>query len=155
MEIGAFEYEQGGETDKVPEWFGKYTDKLRQEKTDLLAEVDRLSEMNLENLTQHIGGNVNELPYEFLQTIFIDGSDDPRVADILREKRGEYLKSHPEKQVAKGASEGIIAHDGRFIPKALWDTATDSEKRGVMVGSTCFHYNSETPGMGSSPEDRF
>lgn len=143
------------EVANIPAWYGQYTDRLRESNEDLLAEVDRLSHMTLDQLEDKLGGKIEELPYEFLQTMFIDGSDHPEVADVLRRKRQGYLKDHPEQEVAKGAAEGIITFDGRFVPKKLWDTATDSEKRGALVGSTCFHYNSDTPGMGSSPQDRF
>jgi hypothetical protein len=90
-----------------------------------------------------------------LKTLFIDGAGDPRVAGMLRKKRTEYLKLHPEEQAGRGASDGVITYDGRFISKKDWDSATDSEKRAILVGATCFHYNSDTPGMGSSPSDRW
>src|SRR5258706_6642414 len=111
--------------------------------------------MDLGKLKKHMGGDINEVSYEFLETLFIDGSDSQEVANVLRTKRQEYLRNHPEKQVAKGAGEGIITYDGRFISREMWNSATDSEKRGALVGSTCFHYNSDTPGMGSDPKDRF
>jgi len=96
------------------------------------------------------------LPYEFLDTLFINGSDNELVGTILRKKREAYVKKHPEKtRGVPGAGKGIITFDGRFIPQSTWISATDSEKRGALVGSTCFHYNSETPGMGSDPSDRF
>lgn len=146
--------EKGKEV-RVPEWFKKYSDNLRGKKVDPLVEVNNLANMKLDQLKKHMGGNINELPYELLQTLFIDGSDSAEVADVLKLKRKEYLLNHPEKQMARGASEGIITYDGRFISKEVWNTASDSEKRGALVGSTCFHYNSDTPGMGSSPKDRW
>jgi len=103
-----------------------------------------------------LGGKIEELPYETLNTLFIDGTDDPDVATLLRIKREQHVKIHPEDtRGVPGVDVGISTFDGRFINKATWDTATDSEKRGALVGSTCFHYNSDTPGMGSTPKDRF
>lgn len=145
-----------GEKVYVPEWFVKYANKLREDETDLLKEVDDLSKMTQDQVNKHIGGNFQELPYEFLDTMFIGGTDDERVAAELRKKREIYLKTHPEKsRGVSGIDKGIVTFDGRFIPQKTWVTATDSEKRGALVGSTCFHYNSDTPGMDSSPEDRF
>ena len=141
------------EMNHIPEWYRRYSEKLRQEKRDLIGEVESLSHMDSRELSSHIGGSIEELPYEFLQTMFIDGTDDVEVAGILRKKREGYLKDHPEKQVARGASEGIITFDGRFIPKEMWNTASPSQRIGWLVGSTCFHYNSDTPGMDSSPDD--
>lgn len=140
---------------EVPGWFEKYRQDVEKSGKDLLKEVELLATMKKTDLEEHLGGGIRELPYEVLETLFIDGSDDASVADVLRSKRKAYLETHPEKQIAKGASEGIITYDGRFIPKKQWDSASDSEKRGALVGSTCFHYESETPGMGSSPQDRF
>jgi hypothetical protein len=99
--------------------------------------------------------DLNTLTYEELCSIYPDGSDDTRVVGILRKKRETYLKKHPEEQVASGASNGVITYDGRVIPKSVWVTATPSEIRGALVGSTCFHYNSDTPGMDSDSKDRF
>lgn len=139
----------------TPEWFEHYKEKLIKNHKDPLEEVKALSSMTTEELEKHIGGKIGELPYEVLETLFIDGSDDQNVVGVLRTKRADYLKKHPEKQVSKGASEGIITFDGRFISKKVWETASASEKRGALVGSTCFHYNSDTPNMGSNPKDRF
>ena len=72
------------------------SEKLRQEKRDLIGEVESLSHMDSRELSSHIGGSIEELPYEFLQTMFIDGTDDVEVAGILRKKREGYLKDHPE-----------------------------------------------------------
>lgn len=138
-----------------PGWFDRYVQRVNRSNTDLLEEVRSLSGMSQSQLEGYLGGRIEELPYSVLQTLFIDGSDDRRVADVLRRKRAEYLEDHPEEAVARGASEGIITFDGRVISKKKWNSASDSEKRGALVGSTCFHYNSDTPGMGSSPDDRF
>ena len=145
-----------GEVIKVPDWYRKYSDRISVTGKDLLQEVKEVSEMNYELLNAHLGGNVDELPYEILQTLFITGTDDDKVAEILRGKRERYLLNHPEMRKSDPrAGMGIITYDGRFIPQKDWETATDSEKRAAMVGSTCFHFNSETPGMGSSPNDRW
>ena len=105
----------------------------------------------MEDISKEIGGNVSDLGYDLLRTLFSEGSDDEQMAEVLRAKRNEYFKAHPE-LVEK--VEGIIAYDGRVIPMNDWLDASDSEKRGILVGSTCFHYNSDTPGMDSSPNDR-
>lgn len=140
----------------VPMWFGEYTRKIQSDNGDLLVEVKLLSTLNKVKLNNHLGGNIEELPYKILQTLLIEGTDDEEVAEILRSKREIYLKTHPEeyKGVAN-AGLGIVAFDGRFISQTDWDTASDSEKRAVLVGSTCFHYNSGTPGMDSDPRDRW
>lgn len=153
MEIS---HEESGMTPEmhIPSWYRVYSEKLRQENVNLVEEVNRLSEMRLNDLERHLGGSIKELPYEFLQTLFIDGTDDEQVAGILRDKRQTYLKDHPEAyKGSKGASEGIVGFDGRVWSKAQWDKMTLSERQGVLVGSTCFHYESGTPGMTSNPED--
>lgn len=147
--------EECREVEFEPGWFSGYTGRLKKENKDLLEEIKELSGMPLGQVEMRIGGSLDDLPYQTLQTLFIDGSDDQKVAGILRSKRSQYLLVHPEEQKSRGASKGIITFDGRFIPKGVWQTATDSEKRGALVGSTCFHYNSDTPNMDSSPTDRF
>lgn len=150
------EEQQSGSEGSVPKWFDKYTSGLLKRKVDLLREVDELSKLNPGKLRGHLGGNIEELPYEVLETLFIGGSDNGDVAALLRKKREEYVRLHPEKsRGAQGADQGIITFNGRFIPQLMWSSASDSEKRGALVGSTCFHYNSDTPGMGSNPNDRF
>lgn len=140
---------------KVPKWFEEYADKFSRSGKQLKTEVFDMSKMTADELNKHLGGDFKELPYEALGTILSEGSDDLNVAKSLREMRETYLADHPEKQISKGASEGVITFDGRFISQKDWETATDSEKRAIMVGSTCIHFNSDTPGMGSSPKDRF
>ena len=140
----------------VPEWFGKYVNSIREKGSDLLAEINKLSTMKLAELNMYLGGNVDSLPYELLNTLFINGSDDLEVGAILSKKREGYVKLHPK--MTRGVPEierGIITYNGSFIPQSVWETATDSEKRGALVGSTCFHYNSGTPGMDSKPTDRW
>lgn len=139
----------------LPEWYEKYIDNFVQSKKDLDLEKAHVEKLNPEDLKSHIGGNFEELPYEALQVLMPKGSDDIIVADVLRDKRTKYLKEHPEMQKDRGASEGVIAFDGRFIPMSDWETATASERRAILVGSTCFHFNSGTPGMDSNPKDKY
>jgi len=144
-----------GQEKAIPEWFESYKKALAENKVDLLEEIKNLSTHTYEDISKRIGGPVENLPYDVLRSLFINGFDDEKLAGILRDKRTEYLNDHPEEVFSKNASEGVITFDGRFISKADWDTATDSEKRAIMVGSTCFHYNSDTPGMGSNVNDRW
>ena len=140
----------------APDWFDNYLQRLNVEGRDLLEEVKLLSTFDVKRLEERLGGPVNEIPYETLMTLFVEGSDDPLVAEVLRNKRAVYLKSHPEEyKGAIGAGMGVITYDGRFISQKDWQTTTDSEKRAILVGSTCFHYNIDTPGMGSDSKDRF
>jgi|GEM_PF-5291719 hypothetical protein len=138
-----------------PEWFSDYVDNLKKSKTDLLDEIKKLSAMSLNQVESRIGGKLDDLPYEYIKTLFIEGSDNEEVADSLRKARNRYLLNNPKEQLARGASEGVISNDGRFISLEEWNSATESEKRAIMVGSTCFHYNSGTPGMDSEPSDRW
>lgn len=146
-----------GTNEKVllPEWYANYVKILHDNKVDLEREIENVGKMSMEELNTHIGGRADELPYEVLGTLLIDGSDSEEVANLLRNKREKFLLNHPEMQKGRGASEGIITYDGRFISKEDWESASSSEKRGALVGSTCFHYNSGTPGMDSSPKDRW
>ncbi len=142
--------------DTRPDWFKDYVKKIREEKRDILQELQKLSMMKLDEINKHIGGNFEDLPYEIMDTLLVDGSESKDVVDILIRKRTDYIKIHPEKtRGVSGADEGIITFNGRFINKKVWDTASDSEKRSAMVGTTCFHYNSGTPNMDDSPNDRF
>lgn len=135
-----------------PEWYQEYLKKINNNRVDLLDLVRRLSSMQMDDISSEMNGNVEDLGYELLSTLFSEGSTDERMAAVLTRKRGEYVKKHPE---LVGKSEGIITFDGRVISMEDWNTATDSEKRAILVGSTCFHYNSGTPGMDSSPKDRW
>jgi len=155
MEVSTNELKQMTRAEVAPDWYEGYKKRIVEGGVDLLDEIKKVSEMKLEEITKHMGGKIEELPYVVLKELFIEGSEDQRVADILRKKRTNYLKLHPEEQISRGASEGVITYDGRFISKEDWDTASDSEKRAVLVGSTCFHFNSGTPGMDSNPEDRW
>jgi len=140
---------------RLPDWYIKFSDNFSKSKKDISQEVANVEIMDKEILEKYIGGSIEELPYEALQVLLPNGSDDDNVGDILREKRTNYLKIHPEMSKSKNSDGHIIAFDGRIIPMADWLTATDSEKRAILVGSTCFHYNSDTPGMDSNPKDRY
>lgn len=138
----------------VPPWYVEYAKNVPKDK--LLDEVRTISSLSIQEINSRMGGNIAELPYDCLKTLFIDGSDDQEIVLLLRKKRETYLKDHPEAyNGVRGALEGIVSYDGRVVSMEDWKSATDSEKRGVLVGSTCFHYNSDTPGMGSSPKDRW
>ena len=139
----------------VPVWYNAYVGKLRASETDLAQEIENISSMSMSEVNSHIGGNLEELPYEILGPLFIEGSDDEQVAELLRKRRAKYVEIHPEEyKGVPGAMEGVILCDGKFVSKADWDEATDSEKRG-LVGRTCFHWVSDTPNMDSSPKDRW
>ncbi len=141
---------------RIPEWYNNYVGKLFKDEANLVRELDLVAEMNYSQLNNHLGGSIDELPYEVLGTLLINGTDDEKVANILRLKRQKYLEKHPEEyKGVRGAQEGIIGFDGIVHPMSDWRDASMSEKIGVLVGSTCFHYNSDTPGMSSSPKDRF
>lgn len=136
----------------LPEWFKTYKKKLHDENTDLEEEIKNLSKLKESQLIERLGGKIQDLPYEVLQMLFVDGSDHDEVADVLRKKREGYLKSKPDyaERFGKGF---IVGFDGRIWSVEQWSSMTPSEKRGVMVGSTCFHYESGTPGMSSEPGD--
>ena len=140
-----------------PGWFIKHLLVLGQRGEDAcLEEIKSLATMNLNEVNGLLGGEVRDLPYEMLCTMFIEGTADEQIASTLRAKREDYLKRHPNLRSSDpDAGRGVIAYDGRFISWKDWESATDSEKRAIMVGSTCFHYNSDTPGMSSSPNDRW
>lgn len=140
----------------IPKWFDDYKVRFFDEKFDALKEIDKLSTLNIKQLNEHLGGSFEDLPYEVMDTLLVDGTDVTEVAEILKAKRVQYLKIHPEMtRGVPGADQGIITFNGRFINKNIWSTATPSEKRSALVGTTCFHYNSGTPGMDDSPDDRF
>jgi len=140
----------------IPSWYNDYVGKLLKSQKSLEQEVRDVSEMDSETLKKHIGGRVEDLPYEVLSTLLIDGSDDETVAGILRDKREKYIEDHPEAyKGVPGITDGIIMHDGRVISQKDLASASESEKRAIFVGSTCFHYNSGTPGMDSNPSDRW
>lgn len=140
----------------IPAWINKYNQRLQKNNIDLPTEIEKLANMKQDDLNRYLGGKISELPYEILGVLLIGGSEDEKVAELLRSKRERYLLNHPEmSRGVPGAGEGVITFDGRFIPKSKWITATDSEKRAAMVGTTCFHFNSETPGMGSGINDRW
>jgi len=134
-----------------PEWYDDYVKKIHEEDVDLLSLVRRFSEMSIEEISKEIGGNLSDLNYDTLKTLLSEGSENAEVAQLLRDKRTTFLKESGQLPQI----EGIVAYDGRVIPMKDWLSATDSEKRAILVGSTCFHYNSGTPGMDSNPTDRY
>lgn len=83
---------------------------------------------------------IEDLSYEELQRLFPDGSGDPQVAEILRNKRAEHLGVQEQKG-------GVIGFDGRVMPRDQWEKATPAQRRGWLVGSTCSHYEGGVPGM--------
>lgn len=138
---------EGDATVCLPEWYTRYVGALTGQSDLLENEIVNLSKMNLVELKERMGGDITEIPYDFLRTIFPTGSSDESVVNILRKKRTDYLKLHPEEQKIKDADKGVIGFDGRFYPETAWEKMTPAERRGVVVGTTCFHYNSDTPGM--------
>jgi hypothetical protein len=126
----------------------EYVNGILKDSGKLREEVEGLIGMGMEGVNKRLGVDMNKLPYEILRVLFPDGSDHAEVGKILSKKREEYLKTHPEEQVAKGASKGVITCDGMFVSQDRWDQATPAERRTILVGRTCFHWNSDTPGMG-------
>ncbi|NCP46810.1 hypothetical protein AUJ42_03040 [Candidatus Collierbacteria bacterium CG1_02_44_10] len=104
MEIQYQEIPLSTDSETIPSWFGNYTQKIRDEGRDLLTEVSIMEKMTPQQLNEHLGGSFEELPYEFLDTLFINGSDNELVGTILRKKREAYVKKHPEK--TRGGARG-------------------------------------------------
>lgn len=77
--------------------------------------------------------DLGQLSYKELQGLFPEGSDDPRVADLLRQKRTEATKFQP-----KGY---YVGPDGRIhhLSEEEYNKLSDFEKREICVGDTCFH----------------
>jgi len=112
-----------------------------------LKEIDHLSQLDLVHLKIEIG-NYDNLPYEVLKTFLPDGTKDQMVAQVLRHKRGVWLKDHPDQSIAdSNALEGVITFSGQFVPKKIWEKMSRGERRGVLVGSTCSHFEHGVPGM--------
>lgn len=78
-------------------------------------------------------------PDEELLRKYPEGSEDSGIADKLRKAR-ERLFGKKEKGL-------VIGFDGRIYPEGQFDQMKPAEKRGVCVGSTCIHYESDVPGM--------
>ncbi len=131
----------------IPNWYQDFAVSMAKAEnvSEKLANFDTLS---YAAINAAIGGDMRELPYQVLRVLLPDGSDNQQVADVLRSSREEYLKSHPDEVQGRGATEGIISYDGRFIPIKIWETLTEHQKFAVFVGSTCTHYAGDVPGYG-------
>ena len=122
-----------------PDWYAEYIAGLVTKTGESIRdEILKLDSLSLVDLNIKFGGDIRGLQYDFLRTLFPTGSDNSEVAEILRKKREEYLKEHPEEQVARGASEGIIGFDGRFYPKSEWDKMTAAQRREKNGGNNLF-----------------
>ena len=76
------------------------------------------------------------LSYEELSAKYPDGSDDPKIADLLRKKRGEAVKP--------AEPEYYINPRGQVIGAKKGEKLTDEKLREICVGDTCDHYEHET-----------
>ena len=139
-----------------PGWFAQFAKELSENAavTNLREYIATVEGLSLTELNQLIGGNFAELPYEFMRKVLPDGSDDDQVATIFRSKREEYLEKHPEEKQGGNAAEGVIGQDGRFMQIDDWNSLSPSDKFIVLVGPTCFHFNTDVPGYGSEPSVR-
>lgn len=81
-----------------------------------------------------------ELSYKELSELYPQGSDDPEVVELLRQKRTEVRKDIPPVGYA-------IGPDGRIYSQQEYDRMTPAQRRGLCVGSTCSHYEGDVPGM--------
>lgn len=133
-----------------PEWYQKFAERLSL--GEFSKTIKKLDTMNFTELKCYLGGDIRELPYEFLQILFPDGSDNIRVAIFLRQQREKYLIVHPEQEQGRGATEGVIGYDGRFVHISVWNELSPADRFVLLVGTTCFHYNSDTPGFGDWSE---
>jgi len=133
-----------------PDWFLKYSESLVDDRR-LAEEQKSLEGLGLDAIKARLGGDIKDLPYPSLQLLFPKGSDDEEVGAVLREKRTEFSMDHPE-ILNLGDSEGIISADGVVVLKSDYDKMTAAQKRGVMVGRTCFHYESGRRGMSDTDE---
>ena len=134
------------ETESLPEGLLFFLKNLSE--ADYKKMTDELEGLEYDNLTERFGYALNDFSYGFLSFLFPDGSEDPKVVDVLRKKRKEFLIDHPEQELSKGAASGIIAYDGRFIPQETWDKLTLPQRFNDLVGPTCFHYETNVPGYG-------
>ena len=129
----------------LPGWLVAYYTKVSQDHgvsgyDEYVAFVENLS---LPELNARLGVKFEDLSYNDMRAVLPDGSEDEQVSDIFRNKREEYITEHPEEMQGKGAAEGVIGYDGRFIPLSDWETLTPDDKFAILVGMTCFHYNSD------------
>ena len=133
-----------------PQWYQEFAAEVATKNiTDVVGE---LANMNFTQLQAKMGGDIKDLPYELLQVVFPDGSENEEVAQFLREKRESYLKEHPEEAQGRGAANGIIGYDGRFYSYEYLKELKPADMFVILVGTTCFHYNSDTPGYGDDDE---
>ena len=114
---------------------------------DYAKETDRLSNLRSDDLRAEIG-DYQQLPYEVLRNLLPGGTEDGEVAQVLRDKREVWLVDHPDQSVVKlNAAKGVITFSGQFVSQDVWMKMTMGERRGVLVGTTCSHYEHDVSGL--------
>jgi hypothetical protein len=146
----------------------QYFQNLMEDYEGLIVERELLRNMKISDIEARIGGKIDEFSYQVLKLLFPDGlSDEDKDDEVkdrekkieseifgntLREKRREYLKSHPDEEIGKGADKGVSTYDGRFIPIATYLKMTMRERFAEIMGPRCCHWE-EVPGFGTSDEN--
>ncbi len=129
-----------------PEWLDKYLDGLVK-KTGIKAGEELLN-LNMKQLTERIGGDISQLPYEYLQLVLPEGSDNTVVSDFIRQKRKEWREAH--NLVAD--DEIAIGYDGSVVPYKTYLSWSLAKRRGFVVGPTCWHWDKGRKGMSDEDE---
>lgn len=128
----------------VPEWFSKFVATNMKDEDSAKAAVSKITRMDLDSLKSFLGGDLRDVPYKTL-LVALPYSEIPQVDLELSNIRKAYLREHPEENTTKAPSY-YITYDGRVILDEGQEL-TPAQKREITVGTTCFHYNSGTPGM--------
>jgi len=128
----------------VPEWFSKFVAENMKDEESAKATIAKNVFMDLDTLKARLGGDLKDVPYKTLLAV-LPYSEIPQVGLELSNIRKNYLREHPEENVTKQNSY-YITYDGRVILDEGQEL-TPAQKREITVGTTCFHYNSDTPGM--------
>lgn len=111
------------------------------------SEVERLGTLSHDDLTSELGP-YETYPYDQLRVLLAEGSDDEDVAEVLREKRVQWLRDNPNERIGNTeGAKGVITVHGEFIPWSAFEHMTAGERRGVLVGNTCSHYEHDVPGL--------
>lgn len=128
----------------VPDWFVRHLQSIGTEKERVEAEIVENTRLDMASLERKFGGKIQEIPFEILSHV-IRRSDDPFVDREIKIMSQRYYRLHPDENPAL-KNQYYITYDGRIIPDTGQEL-TPAQKREITVGTTCFHYNSGTPGM--------